>query len=301
MPDRPGTGNQTRSSDLLYDGDTSSQKRKLQVKFHFVKREYLNDVGANKAKTTYKSFQAALNRYGRFLASEGQPDPGCEFALAFETVQQYKFSLMKSGVKKKGGLLGQTVRAQLCPLSGMCSYMIRMRIMDPHENPFEKMELPDRKTAVRLLVSDEEVAGLLNGSERQADPKRVAFSRLLVSALVHTGVRAEELSNIEIGHISLEQETLEVRYGKGSKNRILNPPREFFIALEGWLPFRDPDRLYCEGLARIRGVGPHARISPRRGHWPSHAPVPAHPPSGPEGQRRCRPRRVRRSGGQRPE
>jgi len=219
--------------------DTHTLKRRLKtMNYKMVVKDFLAEVKANNTKTTFYSFQAGLNRYGRHLAEQGLADPDCEYALSAPALNAYKYSLADRG------LLGQSVKGALCPIKSVCGYLIRIKAMAAEENPFLVMTMPNEQDPVRLLVSDEEVAGLMEAVERQHDPRKVAFSRLLVSTLVHTGVRAQEAVDIQMDHIHLDRETLEVRYGKGDKNRTLNPPREWWIAYRAWLPFRD--KMECE-------------------------------------------------------
>ncbi len=206
------------------------------MNFSMPKRDYLMEVKANNTPSTFKTYQSMLNRYERWLAAEGQPDADLEYALAVQTLTRFKYSLSR-GIKKDGPLLGQSVRSVMCPLKGMCGFLIRMKVM--HENPFDLIDLPKKVDPVRLRVSDKEVEALMVATERQRDPRRVALSRLVLSTLIHAGVRADEFQNIEIGHIDVEQETLEVRHGKGDKSRLLHPPRQYWVAYKGWQPFRD--------------------------------------------------------------
>lgn len=215
------------------------QKRMMKmVNYDLQAKNYLDEVKANKTRTTFISFQAGLNRYGRYLAADGMKDSNCEYALSPTALNAYKSSLAETGI------LGQSIKGALCPIKSLCVYLIRMRLMTPEENPFTMLEMPGRQTPVRLLVSDDEVMQLMQAAERQNKPRTVAFSRLLVCTLVHTGARAQEAVDIQMDHINLDRETLEIRYGKGGKSRILNPPVEWWIALRAWLPHRA--KLDCE-------------------------------------------------------
>lgn len=214
----------------------ASKTRRMKVQYSIFKRDFLREVQANNTQSTFKTYQSMLNRYERWLAAEGQPDADLEYALAVQTITRFKYSL-NQGIKKNGPLLGQTVRAVMCPLKGLCEFAIRMKIME--ENPFDNIELPKTVDPVRLRVSDQEVEALMVATERQRDPRKVALSRLVLSTLIHAGVCADEFQNIKMEHINVKQETLEVRYGKGDKSRLLHPPREFWVAFKGWQPFRD--------------------------------------------------------------
>lgn len=219
--------------------DKETAKRKMKtMNYKMVTKDFLAEVKANKTRSTFYSFQSGLNRYGRYLDAEGMGDADCEYALSMPALNAYKYKLVASG------LLGQSTKGAFCSIKSLCTYLILTKAMAAEENPFLMMTMPGNKTPVRLLVSDEEVMSLMEAAERQYDPRKVAFSRLLVSTLVHTGGRAQEVVDIQMDHIHIDRETLEFRYGKGDKSRTVNPPREWWIALRAWLPIRD--RIGCE-------------------------------------------------------
>lgn len=97
---------------------------------------------------------------------------------------------------------------------------------------------------MRLLVSDTEALGLLDAAQRQAAPRDVAFSTALVSALLYTGVRADELVHVKVEDVSIERGEFLVTKGKGGKVRTLYPAPEFFAALKAWLHERE--KIGCE-------------------------------------------------------
>lgn len=241
----------------VHSGDIPERTLRL-VNFRIVKQDYLREIKTTKTHATFKTYQSMLNRYERYLATQGQPDPDSEFALDLPTLDGYKYSLMNKGIKKDGPLLGQSVRAVMGPIKGLCGYLIRAKILSPDDNPFQHINLPPRVDPVRLRVSDDEVMALLIATERHSEPRKVALSRLVLSTLTHAGVRADEFQNIEIGHLNADQETLEVRCGKGGKTRLLHPPKKFWVAYRGWKPFRDA--LNCEH-PYLFALGPKMRMN----------------------------------------
>jgi integrase/recombinase XerC len=238
-------------------GDIPGRKLRL-VHFKMVKQDYLLEVKTTRTHATVKTYQSMLNRYERHLAVQGQPDPDVEFALDLSTLNGYKYSLLSKGVKKDGPLLGQSVRAVMGPLKGLCTYLIRIQLLPPDGNPFKNLSLPPKVDPVRLRVSDEEVLALMEATERHSEPRKIALSRFVLSTLIHAGVRADEFQNIEIGHLNVQQETLEVRRGKGGKTRLLHPPKEFWVAYRGWKPFRDA--LNCQH-PYVFALGPKMRMN----------------------------------------
>ncbi len=105
-------------------------------------------------------------------------------------------------------------------------------------DPTQHITLPEKDAAKRLLVSDEEAAALLRAAENQLDDRKAAFSKALISALIYTGMRAQECVQLKLEHVNMDAQMLLVDNGKGKKSRQLYPPYEFFVALQGWLTVR---------------------------------------------------------------
>jgi len=142
--------------------------------------------------------------------------------------------------------------------------------------------MPKKDAAKRLLVTDEEVNQLLQACERQKDPRIVALSRALVSVLVYTGLRREELLTLHVSDVQFDDKSILVRSGKGGKSRTVYPHPDCLTALREWIALRPKDckhtflwardssrRIYDEGcmsiletVKAIAGLADHVNIKP---------------------------------------
>lgn len=220
------------------------------MQFAQPKKDYLNWLlhEAKRAKTTHTTYQSWLNRYERWLPENGYPDPTLDDALSISNLRRYQYSLDAQNLGCR------TIRAAFHPLRGLCEFLIKeVKVLT--ENPVNKLTMPQLTAAVRLCMSDKEALALLDAAERQTDPGRVAMSVALISALLYTGVRANELVNIKVADVLCDQEELMVSKGKGGKTRKLFPAPEFFVVVKAWLHERDKmgcqhDMLWAQGPRR---------------------------------------------------
>jgi len=148
-----------------------------------------------------------------------------EDALAVSNLRCYQCSLK--------GLAANTVRAAFHPLRGLSEFLIHeAKLLE--ENPVKAFTMPKKAEGRRLTMSDPEALALLDAAARQCDPRKVAMSVALISALLYTGVRADELVNIRLADVLFDQEEMLVSKGKGGKKRTLFPTPDFFVAVRAW-------------------------------------------------------------------
>ena len=137
-----------------------------------------------------------------------------EDALAVSNLRCYQCSLK--------GLAANTVRAAFHPLRGLSEFLIHeAKLLE--ENPVKAFTMPKKAEGRRLTMSDPEALALLDAAARQCDPRKVAMSVALISALLYTGVRADKLVNIRLADVLFDQEEMLVSKGKGGKKRTLFP------------------------------------------------------------------------------
>ena len=230
------------------------RREKTHMKYAEIKTEYLENLkleGA--AKTTLVTYQSNGNHFGTWLAENGHSDPDVEFAFAYDTLKSYMKSL---NLRKQRP---RTVRGKFDPIRGMVNYLIDWGRLET--NPFEKLKMPKKDAAERLTMTQAEAEKLWEACERHPDPRQVAFWRALVATLLFTGARAEEITNIEVGHINLEDESLLIASGKGSKARTLYLTPDTVVAYKTWLAERA--KLDCKH-AKLFARGPRQGMSPEK-------------------------------------
>jgi integrase/recombinase XerC len=151
-------------------------------------------------------------------------------ALDVSLLRRFQHELARKGARPR------TIRGAFHALRGLSVFLVNTGYLG--SDPTQNITLPEKDGAIRLLVSDEEVAALLRATENQLDEHRAAFSKALLSTLVYAGLRASECVNLKLEHVNLDAQTILVDNGKGQKTCQLYPPYEFFVALRAWLKMR---------------------------------------------------------------
>jgi site-specific recombinase XerD len=122
-------------------------------------------------------------------------------------------------------------------------------------DPFLELEAPSKPQQERDWLTHEEFAALLRAAEQpeRQRPGLAERDRLVLMALVVTGLRRSELIGVRWADVNLEGDrpSLLVRQGKGGKPRRQPLPSQLVAALERWQRDREPsptDPVFC-GLA----------------------------------------------------
>jgi integrase len=125
-------------------------------------------------------------------------------------------------------------------------------------DPFLELEAPAKPQQERDWLTHEEFAAMLAAAERpqRRRPGLVQRDRLVLMALVLTGLRRSELMGVQWRDVNLEEErpSLLVRRGKGGKPRRQPLPSQLVAELAAWRREREPsptDPVFC-GLAGRR-------------------------------------------------
>jgi integrase len=131
-------------------------------------------------------------------------------------------------------------------------------------DPFLELEAPAKPQQERDWLTHEEFAAMLAAAEHPARHRAglVQRDRLVLMALVLTGLRRAELIAVQWRDLSLDGEhpSLLVRCGKGGKPRRQPLPTQLVVELESWRLQREPaarDPVFC-GLAVVPGDVPNA-------------------------------------------
>lgn len=96
------------------------------------------------------------------------------------------------------------------------------------EDPAARLVVPKRPKKQAATLSQSVVAYLLGGWEpyyMKRDTFLVARDKAMVKVFIMTGLRRAELTNLNVGDISLEGRAVAVRAGKGGKDRTVVIPK----------------------------------------------------------------------------
>jgi len=119
------------------------------------------------------------------------------------------------------GWSAKTVRNQLQAISSFLDWSVAEEIIPKnHAKSIPRPKLPQR---LPKALSQEEAQLLLTYAKNAEYPTRFQRARAtaIIGCFLYTGVRLNELYNLELTHIDLEAQTLFVSRGKGEKDRLI--------------------------------------------------------------------------------
>jgi integrase/recombinase XerC len=130
------------------------------------------------------------------------------------------------------GLSPVTMGRKLAAVRSFCAHLCRIEVLDG--NPARPIRNPKTPQTLPRFLMESEVERLLSASDRS--PEGVRDSAVL-ELLYATGLRASEITGIELGDIDLDGRTVRV-LGKGRRERIVPFGAPAQRALQGYLPVR---------------------------------------------------------------
>lgn len=210
---------------------------------------YLDHIRVERglAASTVYCYASWLHHFEKWLAEAGYPDPALD---AFTTVvlTRYLHHLHSKNQRPR------TIRGAFYPIRGLGLFLVDQGIFT--DSPAAPIGMPKKDSAIRQLVSDFEVASLIESSGRIRNPQRAAMARAIMCVFAHAGLRRTEAIGLHVSDINFEDGSLLVRRGKGSKSRRVFPHSQCMDALREWAAMRpdcDHDRLFVGGNWRPMG------------------------------------------------
>jgi integrase/recombinase XerD len=204
----------------------------LPAPFESACTDYLNHLRYERAaaKTTVYTYSSWLTSFRRWL--EGNDHPAADLSVFTPAVlRTYQYSLSARSLRPR------TIRAAFHPLRGLAEFLITHKVIT--ENPCKSLTMPKKDAAKRLTISQAEIVALLGGAERLHPQRRALLARAWLSILVYTGLRFQEALDLKVGDINMSAGSLLVSSGKGSKSRLLYPPKPCLEAVQAWLDVRE--------------------------------------------------------------
>ena len=214
-----------------------------------------------------------LRRYSACLALDGRSE---------KTIKQYMWTCRKLGENKTftdmttndirlflgqlklNGAKNSYVENQRAYITAFFKWMQSEDLIE--KNPCDKVRTIKCEKVRRLPFNDVEIDKLRSVCKM---PKR----RAIIEVLLSSGVRCEELTNLDIGDVDMRNRTLLVRHGKGGKDRIVYISEVAAEHLERYLSTRKDssvelfrtqqgERYSCSGIQdMMRRLGKAAGIS----------------------------------------
>ncbi len=199
--------------------------------------DYLNHIRheRNLAKSTCLHYQCWLRHFTDWLDANGYPDANLD-AFSVPVLRRYQYHKAKAGARPR------TIHSAFHAVKGLGEFLVTNGLLDV--NPCKLLTMPKKDAAIRMVVTDADVAALFDATERQRTARQVALYRAVLCVLAYGGLRREEACSLHLTDVDLADKSLLVRSGKGSKSRRVFVCIEAVNALREWLAVREPD---CTG------------------------------------------------------
>ena len=214
---------------------------------------YMNFVAVEKglSRNTLDSYSGDLVRYASFLGGLG-----CTIEETSKLeVMSYLLWLRKRGLSTK------TVARCISVLRGFYRWLADEGMLPG--SPLEDMESPRTTRSLPEVLSLDEVDSLLN----QPDPSNPVGMRdkAMLELLYATGLRASELTNLDLNSINMEAGFVVV-FGKGAKQRIVPMGQTALQWMRRYLE-ESRARLLGNNRSPLAFVSQWGRGMTRQGFW----------------------------------
>jgi len=177
---------------------------------------YLENLAVrNYTESTIEGRRDALKVFLLWARERDLSDPNTVTKPILESYQRYLWRWKK----KNGKPLGiSTQRSRLSTLKDYFAYLSKQNHI--LANPASELEMPrQEKRLPQEALSLHEVKRLLNVPD-VLDPLGVR-DRAMLELFYSTGMRRGELAKLEITDLNQERQTLQIRQGKGHKDRVV--------------------------------------------------------------------------------
>jgi integrase/recombinase XerD len=179
--------------------------------------------------TTIRTYRSYLNTFLYWMQENARTAPTLQ-DLTTPILRRYYYGLCERNLRPR------TLRGRLRPIQSLCTFLLANGALK--DDPTKGLTIPKKDTAVRLLVTQEEVQALVAGVERIAGTRRVCLARAVLFTLVCSGVRRQELVDLRVADYDGANALLRVKCGKGGKARDIYLPDSAVQALDEWLRVR---------------------------------------------------------------
>ena len=184
------------------------------------------------SRNTHICYQSKLRHLNNWLIANGFPEPTAD-CLTVSLLRRFLYYLAGKSLRPR------TIRTYFDPIDGLCQFLIENKVIA--ENPVKALTMPKKDAAKRETVSNEEIAGLLEACGRYRVAKQAALNSAVLHVFIFGGLRRSELCDLHLEDFDLQEKSLLVRCGKGSKSRTVYLPQNAVNAIREYLPFRPKD------------------------------------------------------------
>lgn len=178
---------------------------------------------------TVRSYLSDIRQFQSFAREQGVVSID---AVNVELVRAFLAHLYLQKVKRV------TIARKLSSLKAFYRYL--MREGRARTNPAQPIQTPKRERYLPVFLSVDEAFALLD--QAFGDDLFGLRDRAILETLYSSGIRAAELSGLNVGDLQVDSSLLKIR-GKGKKERIVPLGKPAMEALARYLDRRDPGTL----------------------------------------------------------
>ena len=169
----------------------------------------------NYAEGTLENRRDALKL---FLGWAGERDLNRSAQITRPILESYQRWLWRC-TKANGQRLGwSTQRSRLSILKDFFRWLTRQNVI--LHNPASELELPRMERRLPQAVLSPAEVGMLMAAPNVTDPLGIR-DRAMLELFYSSGIRRSELCRLEQADINTERKTLQIRLGKGKKDRVV--------------------------------------------------------------------------------
>lgn len=203
-----------------------------------------------RAPGTMKRYQYSFRLFQRFLTFRNLP--ATTSALTSDTMDGFALWLRDTPITPQHGKTTRSesgIHAHLRDLRAFCSWLERQEMLHRHIH-FPMPKIPRRLFRV---LTDEELERMWHSQYLTGNSSRAIRNRAMISLMLDTGLRREEVARLTLDSISLERRRLTV-IGKGNKERQMVFSAAVRDRLKQFLAIRgiDDEPLFHLSAAGIR-------------------------------------------------
>jgi len=182
---------------------------------------YLNhlSVERNLARNSLESYSRDLRSYVEYLTQKNRAK-----SIQENDIQDFLNS-------KRSDQSEASITRLVASIRGFHKFMVQEEIAD--NNPAQYLSVGSKALRLPKTISSDEMNKIIDSISGQ-DPN-VTRDKLIFEFLYGTGARISELVNTDLDDIDIDSNVVKIRFGKGSKQRIVPLGKSLKTAINNYL------------------------------------------------------------------
>jgi len=187
---------------------------------------------------TVNSYACDLKQFQDFISTIETNEKPNTIPVNSKIVRKWIVNLSEKELSSK------TINRKISSLNTFYNYLIKMQIID--SNPVDKIIRQKIKSNIPEFVSIENIENLFENTNFDNNFEGIR-DKLILEILYDTGIRRNELINLEINNVNFEKSTIKVT-GKRNKQRIIPFPESLKITFNQYLAHRTETQINSQYL-----------------------------------------------------